>query len=392
MKRNRRLYVVALTLAGILVYLIPGIISATLFYMLILMPVSSLIYTIITYSVFKVKQEVDIRHVLKGNVLELTCSIYNDSPFIFPPMLIDFIGSNMLFTEPIKVEEFVLTPRSHLTVTYPLQCKYRGAYAIGIRRIRIIDPFRLFTISFRQIEPIKIMVYPHITKINPIDDLLEHHQIRQHMQNRLIQEAHSLSDIRPYGYGDRQRNIHWKASARLQQWMVKHRQENLGEKAVIIMDTQSLDIEKGMRLYLEDYIIERAVGYVKAFLDYRIPTRLMYAELRPYDQWVMEPKGFPIFYHQLAGIQYKPEYKLTQAYKTLLHEKYMGQYLGQIHLFTLDLSSAMLESIRSLVDREHQIHVHYVINPTLDEEALNSTYQLIEGMIEQGISVNPYMP
>lgn len=391
MKKNRRRYAILLILSSIFVYTVPGTISAVIFYMLLIMPICSLLYTCFAYGVFKVQQDIDSRHVLKGNSVQLTCAIYNDSPFLFPPMALKLIGSSLLFTQAIKEEMFILVPNSKRTFTYSLHCKYRGAFLLGIDSVMIQDPFKLFALRFRGVEPIKIMVYPHIVAMQ-IDFLTESQEQHNNWNRLVLQDAYSLSEIRPYQQGDTKKNIHWKISAKMQQWMMKTKKEEVKKKAIILLDTKSLDVPKERQLFLEDYCIELVVGYVKVFLDHWIPTRLLYHDLKHYDLLAAKPKDFSVFYKELAKVKYSMDSSMTSSIQKVITEKRRGDHPGMLHLFTFDLSKDLLSKLIAMNKSDIKVCVHYIMDQSQPYEEKEKKYQLVNDMQEKGLIIKHYLP
>ncbi|WP_105617017.1 DUF58 domain-containing protein [Vallitalea okinawensis] len=391
MRKNRLVYGLMLLIAGIFVYQVPGTISAALFYMLLILPICSLFYVFITFMVFKVKQDIDSRHVLKGGNTQLTCTIYNDTSFLFPPMELKLIGSSLLFNDPIKKEEFILVPKSKRTFNYSLQCKYRGAFSIGIEAVIIKDPFRLFSIRFKGVEAIKIMVYPKIILLNDTSMLLESHKESSKWNNLMSHDPYSVSEIRPYHHGDSKKNVHWKMSAKMQQWMVKIKKEKLRKKVVMLLDTKSLRVSEEEKLFLEDYCIELMVGHIKVFLDHWIPTRLLYNDLNNYDKMVIGAKDFRIFYKQLAMVQFAPNRNMEILIDNLLEEKRNGKHLGMVHVFTFHISEALIAKLTALKGSDEIVFVHHILaNASASKQVQNSSS--MNDMQEKGLTINQYMP
>lgn len=392
MRKNRIGYGLILLISGIFVYRVPGTISAALFYILLILPFCSFIYVLITFLVFKVQQDIDSRHVLKGSNAQLTCTIFNDSSFLFPPMELKLFGSSLLFNEPTENEEFILVPKSKHTFNFLLQCKYRGAFSIGIEAVIIKDPFRLFSIRFKGVEAVKIMVYPKIIVLNDIDLLVESHKDNNRWNNLMSHDPYSVSEIRPYQHGDTRKNVHWKISAKMQQWMVKIKKEKLRKKVVMLLDTRSLDLCEEQKLFLEDYCIELMVGHVKVFLDHWIPTRLLYNDLNDYDEMVTRTKDFRIFYKQLAIVKFAPNRNIEPLIDRLIDEKRNGGHLGMVHIFTFHMSEILLSKLITLKGNGEMVFVHHIAGKSSAFKEENNKYSIITEMQEKGLVINQYMP
>lgn len=392
MIKNRVIYLALLISSGIYVYYLPSTISATIFYMMVLIPLCSLFYTWIAYITFKVSQDISTRNVLKGNDTRLTCTIYNDSVFLFPPMELKLIDSSILFNGTIKREEFILPPNSSKELIYPVQCKYRGSYSIGIYKVIIKDPFRLFSFGFKRIEPIKITVYPHIIEINKVELLLESFREDTLFNNLITQDSHSISEIRSYRMGDSSKNIHWKISAKMNEWMVKSKKENLKRKCTVLADTTILNISKERRLFLEDYCIEQIVGHIKVFIDMGIPTRLLFHDKNRFDYLGVSKDDFASFYRELAEVNYTSHCNTNDLLKHVVNDKLNGITIGMLHIFTLDICNIDFDILLSSNINTKSVFIHYVIDNRLKQKEKNIKYRIVEEMQEKGLTINMYVP
>lgn len=389
MKRNRLIYCASLLLLGIYVYYYPHKIVATSFFALFTIPICSLLYMFLTYIIFKVQQSVDSRHVLKGRDITLKTTIYNDSLMHFPRMCIHLVGETILFTTPVKKESFILTPLSSYEKEYTLRCKYRGSYTIGIDSVIIMDPFKLFHLKFSKLETLKITVYPQITAIQE-ESKYENDNYRQVKFNRILDhDPNSVYDVRPYIQGDARRDIHWKLSAKQQEWMIKERREKLRKEVTLILDVSCHDLALYKRISVEDKCIEVVVSYIKHYLDQWVPLRLIYYGGELYDERAADTKGFNKMYRDMAEVKFTPLGKGQVIEHKLIRELDNGLKLDLIHVFTTMPDNQHMYSLVNRLSQHGDTTLH-TFNKGLQPfnqgmQGVKVQHYCVNDVIEEGI-------
>jgi uncharacterized protein (DUF58 family) len=100
---------------------------------------------------------------------------------------------------------------------YRLRCAARGAFTLGPVRLRSGDPFGF---AGREVVlPVfdRLLVYPRVVPIEQLGLPSRHPFGEGPDPRRLFEDPIRNAGVRPYQPQDSPRNIHWKASARLQQ-------------------------------------------------------------------------------------------------------------------------------------------------------------------------------
>jgi len=198
----------------VFIYFYGGKVPYALFYTVILLPVFSLLYTIVVYLRFKYGQETDKRFVTKGDRVNFLFSINNEDFFIYPYIKIAFHGAKTIFANQFQIKNFSLLPFHGKTYSLELQCNYRGSYEIGINSVEIEDFLGLFTFRYNVFEPKYVTVYPRIVVLERFylktDFMSESHSVL----NSKSEDMSTIADFRKYAYGDSLKRIHWKLTAK----------------------------------------------------------------------------------------------------------------------------------------------------------------------------------
>ena len=104
-----------------------------------------------------------------------------------------------------------------VTLHYRLRCVQRGAFEMGPVHLRSGDPFGFA--AREKTLPVydRLLVYPRMVPVEQLGLPSRHPFGDARDPRRLFQDTTRMAGIRPYAAGDSPRQIHWKASARLQQ-------------------------------------------------------------------------------------------------------------------------------------------------------------------------------
>lgn len=276
MKQSRILYLCLLFAALVFAYFNGGKVPYMLLYTTILMPVISLIYTLIIYLRFKYGQELDKKFVTKGDKVNFIFSINNEDFLIYPYIRVSFHGAKTIFENQFQVRNFSLQPYCGKSYSIELQCKYRGNYEVGINSVEIEDFFGLFVFKYNIFEPKYVTVYPRIVYLERFllktDYISESHSI---INNR-NEDMTTISDIRKYAYGDSLKRIHWKLTAKAQNFMVKKYQSTSEINTLMLLDLQKNPYSSGENIIIEDKVIESIVAVLYYCLYNWIQVNLVF--------------------------------------------------------------------------------------------------------------------
>ncbi len=276
MKQSRILYLCIFAAALSYAYFNGGKVPYVLLYTAILLPVVSLLYTVVIYFRFKYGQELDKKFVSKGDKVHFLFNITNEDFFMYPYVRVTFHGAKTIFENQFQVRNFSLMPYSGKDYAVELQCNYRGNYAIGIHSLEIEDFFGLFKLKYNVLEPKYVTVYPRIVYLDRFllktDFMSESHS----MLNDRNEDMSTISDIRKYAYGDSMKRIHWKLTAKAHDIMVKKFQSTSETSTLMLLDLQKNPYDAGENIILEDKVIESVVAVLYYCLHNWIPVNLVY--------------------------------------------------------------------------------------------------------------------
>ncbi|MGW1343914.1 DUF58 domain-containing protein [Kribbella sp. NPDC002412] len=131
-----------------------------------------------------------------------------------------------------------LGPGSEATYRYELPTSKRGKIAVGPLTLERRDPLGLARNSRATGEVATLWVHPkrHPTK-TVVAGRPRHHHIGRTADDSLRGSA-DLRDVRPYVVGDEVRHLHWKATARTGQLMVRDYADPDQPRLTVLLDTR----------------------------------------------------------------------------------------------------------------------------------------------------------
>lgn len=307
MRANRLRYFLFLLASLIFAYFYGGRVPYTLLYVIMILPVISLLHVYLVYLRFKVVQELDRNLVRKGDTVDYRFSLANEDFMLYPYIRVIFYDGKVVFGGWKGEEWFSLPPRKGIQYHHQLYCKYRGVFQTGIQLVEMTDFLGLLKLSYRPSEPMRITVYPKIIHLQKFkmkrNDIAE----AEWTLHDTREDASSLTGTRKYQWGDSPRRVHWKLSAKMNELMVKKYQSTSEYSATVFLDVRKADSPCEESIALEDKLIEGTVAILHYCLTNRIPVDLVTCNEGLVVREVLELKDFNRIYEHLSTIAFLGE-------------------------------------------------------------------------------------
>jgi uncharacterized protein (DUF58 family) len=139
---------------------------------------------------------------------------------------------------------FSLNPREAHSLSYTLQCRKRGVYALGPLQVRSGDLFGLTPLAGAEAPPDRLIVYPRVVPLEKLNLPTRSPLAALSARTPLFEDPARVVGVRDYVPGDSQRRIHWTATASAGRLLVKNYQPAIARETVICLDlnAESYDI------------------------------------------------------------------------------------------------------------------------------------------------------
>ena len=174
-------------------------------------------------------------HVPVGTTAEVDLTVTNLSSARTGTLLLDDAVPRSLGANAHRVIERVEAGGSRST-RYPLHAERRGRYAIGPLSVTAVDPFGLVRLrrSFTSTDP--VLVVPAIEALDGTEEAA-HRASGDAVTASLASRGDDDVIPREYRVGDDLRRVHWRATARTGDLMVRREERPWTRRASVVVDT-----------------------------------------------------------------------------------------------------------------------------------------------------------
>jgi len=351
---NRILYGMLLVGVAILAWTSGERLAYLSLLVLFIMPVASLVFTFVALQGLRVRQGIP-HTVIKNEDCVLSLRLYNPTPIPFVNVQY-VLHYNEHTTEMEEAGSLTLQPFTPDMQEIPFTVLYRGHYQIGIDTVRATDFMGLFNLQRNHKKHVDVLALPRVIEVestplamNLMTDAASRFDIRD-------EDYATISDIRPYIPTDSVKRVHWKLTAKRNEWMVKLFQSNALNAVTIIMDSARRNVPEKERYSLEDQIVENTIGLLRFCLTKNMPVELLVtngAKARAGNL-----ADFDTTYHMLGDIEFEDRTSLNPlAVLTQLLTEAGGNV--NIVIFTANITIRLYTQLANAVSKGHYAAVVY---------------------------------
>ncbi len=200
------------------------------------------------------------RDLVAGEKIELITRFSNPTKVLFPHLEYKSTIAELLSNEFEPPKTFHLSPDETFVDKRLINCHRRGIYTIGETQLLIKDVFNIFEFRKKLQAPIAIKIYPRIL---PLSDFTVEAGIQ--MGNLIVddptfQDYSAIDTLRDYRNGDSVKKIHWRASAKHDQLIVKEFEYRGDAEVILMLNDSLLDYKNDTYRKIEDKIVEVCVS------------------------------------------------------------------------------------------------------------------------------------
>jgi len=372
MNRNRILYLFLLALTGGVAYVYGERLLYVALAVLLIMPVASLVLTFILLYILRVQQTLP-EAVVKNERALIQLHLHNVSPAFFGSIACTFHTDDFA----VEMEEAITMwlRAKHEMQNFddryrgvkqeiPFYVKYRGQFNVGLKSIRATDLLGLFRLTRRLNRKKNLLVLPRVIGLDSLP-LATHLLTQAHSRFDIKDEDYTtISDIRPYLQTDSIKRVHWKLTAKRNEWLVKNFQSNALNKVTMLLDTRQLPISYREQVVLEDTLLEMALGVARFCLYKGMPVEFTVGEGATVE--CHNPASFETIYHLGAQVEFNPLPAFTPLSMIAHCLNDASGYLNAM-IFTTRLDGELYERLINGKNNGHYLAVYYF--PTMIKDA-----------------------
>lgn len=362
MKRNRLIWLGLwiISLIGISFY--GGTISYGFCALISVIPVVSFIYLLYVFFFFHMYQKVDSKWLVVDETSPFYFTLVNDYYVLFAGIRVKFYSDFSRIQGLDEQAEYEFFAKSGLTLETDLTCKYRGEYEVGIKTIVITDYFRLFSISYKNREPLKVIVRPkviHLEKIRNVD-------VKNAMRSSRYGNEEADVLVRKYEPGDDYRRMHWPLTAQNGELMVRLRNGYEYDGVGVILDTHRVCSDEIKYLAIENKILETILALSFLFCRENIPVFHFQEDFTSSTKMLSSLDGFDEYYDFVSNINFDENIKAEKLYYQMVQNQ-MLLNCRQVFFVISEYGTGLPELLQTLSLHGVAVKV-YVINETIPPE------------------------
>jgi len=184
----------------------------------------------------------------------------------------------------------------------------------------------------------------------------------------------TISDIRPYLPTDSIKRVHWKLTAKRNEWLVKNFQSNALHQVTLIVDTKSMGQDYQEQVIMEDSMIDISLGLARHCLRRGMPVDFMAGG--GHKTTGRAPVDFDVIYNTASSIRFEENPILSPG-------AILGQCLndaaGYVNaiILTARLDAHLYERIANALNSGHYVAVVYFA-PRTPSDDTEKIFRLLE--------------
>lgn len=363
MIRNRLIFCLLwlLSLAGISFY--GGTVSYGFFAVLTLLPLVALAYLLCVFLTFRIYQRLETKQLVAKESIPFYFILKNESFFSFVSIRVRFFSG---FSSIIGLEdgvEYVLFPGKEIEKKTNLLCQYRGEYEVGIKTVEIQDFLRLFKVSYRNPETLRVIVKPKLIDLERIQSL------EQMLQSKnQTTEPRTRRDVlvREYLPGDDIRNMHWSSTAHTGKLMVRRQTGETKSGIGILLCPIRISNKQEEYLPVENKALEIVLALAGYFAKNNIEVRGFWGNQKR-GQRITRLSDFNSFYQEVSTVVFSD---VKDSHLAGLQSKNLSQ-CQMLFVVLSSLTSEVEFLLQKLEEQQVPVVVYLVTNqPKSDWKSL----------------------
>ncbi len=304
------------------------------------------------------KADFPVRHATfsKNTPFDFSINVTNGSIFPCVPLELTCTLPDAESGRFIRKRVYVsLSPFASAKLVIEGRHQYRGCYKATAERIAAVDPLRIIRISRRMNDEMTMVFLPRKLELEDVLSSCEGEQSFS-KPNSVASEKEDFSHVRDYRPGDNIQFIHWKLTAKQDDFMIKQFDSVSDRRAYVICDWS---VGSGGDSYLRaDTIIETALSFVKAALDLDVHSTVQIGQAPDFEKVsVTSTSEYDMFYEMMSVLPVPTDGR-KEDFLALIDNEDMGQAAALI-LITANLTEEVLFRAREYA-KSTEVYLAYV--------------------------------
>jgi uncharacterized protein (DUF58 family) len=277
-----------------------------LFIFLLVLPVFSLLYLLLTFFSLKYYQDFSSEHPAKGETVVYRLNLANETPLPFHHLTVEFKTIHPFMEKLLPPFTTYVRAGGRVERLYRIHCPFRGIYTVGLASLSAADPLHFFVFR-RQVWYRTFYVYPRVLSLRSFSTGTERSERpAQGSSTGAVPDFALFSRLRSYRAGESLRHLYWKKFASTGTPFLKCYDTSAEPGLSIYFDLRQTGLTGLKALETEDVSVDILVALVKYYLDKGIPLTVRAPGRNLYTFRGNNPSAFGRFYSSTMKLQFQP--------------------------------------------------------------------------------------
>ena len=222
------------------------------------------VYALVLYHGITFEEETAANECTRDSEVAYTVRFTNRTPLLATRVRLYLFISDMFDNVANQIETSIaLTPFETYPMSLMTRFEHIGRYHAGIERVVISDFIGLFTFTIENPSRHVIQVIPKVLELGGIRISDEAMDEATKAAKSVLADSMDYAYVREYEQGDPLKTIHWKLSARSNQYMTRLYEVYSNPSVVIVMDFYAPSDEAADLMSMFDAVVESAFSLAR---------------------------------------------------------------------------------------------------------------------------------
>ena len=328
-----------------------------------------------------------VSECIRGEQVDFVVRLVNRSILLYPRIEVVFYQSDLFENDGrMSSSDIILTPRAKRDFTFQMTFDHIGTYNAGLRRVVIHDLLGLFHITYENSTAQKVEVLPRTYEMTDVVFDSEAPTQSTKAIRTVLNEGMDYAFVRDYVWGDPIKSIHWKLSARSENYLTRIYESNANPGLVTVIDIHAPQAQPATLMQLYDGVVESALSLNEYARRTGLESSLVYmddcGDERRYEGRV-EHEGLRV----LMGLLKEDSSCYEGTAVTMLQDELNSPYAqSNIALCTSCLDEALVETLLAIKARHKNPLLFYVLPQHLEVDERRELMAPLRRLDEANIS------
>ncbi len=215
------------------------------------------------------------RTLICGETLVISYQMQNLSILSFPSIILESLINRKLSTVDQKALAFSLGGKEVVKWDASIECKRRGVYKTGDVRMTVKNIYGIGEFGKIFSGSLDLIVYPKVLKLRSLSIGATRQSGELIVTDPLCTNPNELCGLGFWKLGTSMKHIHWKASARNGEWLVKNYEMRGDSEVTLLVDCCSLDYPSDDEQVIEDAVVTIIASISGYLLSRSVDVTLM---------------------------------------------------------------------------------------------------------------------